>query len=133
MSLTDDRDGMRAALRDFFDRAGAETPQEILSTLATLDVQLSSWDPTPPPPPPEPETRRVALGVDDHGAVVARTPEAEPVARTLRTILDALAGKALGSMAQAALEFAAHIEAIELENAALRKRCGEYEAAMGGR
>lgn len=111
--------------RDLIDFALAypQAPLEVLERARELVAVLDEYGPLHEPaeePAPAP-ARRVQLGVDQNGGVVARTPEAEPVARTLKTILDLLAKKPLGSMAQLALEFAAHIEALELEAEDLRR------------
>lgn len=113
-------------------RAAAEAEAErVLAAGAQIPPDITDPEPVRVPIAIEPDAQRGAK-------VVAKSPAAEAPARTLQKVVDLMARHPLGTMATTALEVAAHVEALEMENAALRaevarwKMASEHDRRMAG-
>ena len=90
--------------------------------------------PSPSPVPGAPSPQRLAVGPDPDvpGRVLVRAkePGSERGARTIQQLLDAVAGYPISPLADVLLDFAIHVEALELENHTLRAQLAA--AQQGG-
>jgi hypothetical protein len=118
---------LEAALAHLSENPEPGTPTVILELARELldTMNAEGWTPSTPSPSlvtPAPPAQQLAVQQEASGRmnVRAKTPYSERSAGAIQKLLDALAGWPISPLADAALDFAAHVEALELENRTLR-------------